>query len=66
MSDPVFLNPVESMLVKLASAEKQRVLQQVESDFAAALRPIFVQYGVKGEVKFSENDAGTITMQAVE
>lgn len=65
MSEPILLTPVESALVRLASAEKARVLAQVEQDFAANLRPIFKAHGIAGDVRFAETDAG-ITMQVIE
>lgn len=64
MSDPILLTPVESALVRLASAEKARVLRQVEEDFAANLRPIFKAHGITGDVRFAESDSG-ITMEPI-
>lgn len=66
MSEPVQLNDVEAMLIRLASAEKTRLIAQAEADFAACIKPVIAQHGLTGTVTFSGLLDGSITMQQAE
>lgn len=63
MSEPIVLDAVETMLIKLASAEKERVIRQAETDFAAVIRPVIAKHGLSGDVRFSGQPDGTVVME---